>query len=150
MQNRDTEPNLKYYLEDYFNIVYINQPYFISILWLQLHPESLVLESFLETIPNLPNFLNSNHVLNTLISPDFTWSLTTTISPISIYLDILILLLSSLCMSLLSETRMLKIPLCMNRSSNVPSKLYNVCCPYDVPSLDLYGDIRIGNGKLVY
>ena len=34
-----------------------------------MHPESLVLELFLEPIPNIPNFLNPNHMLNTIISP---------------------------------------------------------------------------------
>ena len=36
---------------------------------MQLHPESLVLEFILDPSPNLTNFLNPNHVLNTLISP---------------------------------------------------------------------------------
>ena len=36
---------------------------------MQLHPDDLVLESFLDPILDLPNFLNPNHVLNTLISP---------------------------------------------------------------------------------
>ena len=35
---------------------------------MQLHPEYLILKSFLDPIPNLPNFLNPNHVQNTLIS----------------------------------------------------------------------------------
>ena len=34
-----------------------------------MHPDSLVLESLLDPSPNLPNLLNPNHVLNTLISP---------------------------------------------------------------------------------
>ena len=38
---------------------------------MQLHPESLVLEFILDPSPNLPNFLNPNHVLNTLISPHY-------------------------------------------------------------------------------
>ena len=38
---------------------------------MKLHPESLFLESFLDPSPNLPNFLNPNHVLNTLISPGY-------------------------------------------------------------------------------
>ena len=46
-------------------------PHFIYILLLELHPESLVLYSFLDTIPNLPNFLNPNNVLNTLILPRY-------------------------------------------------------------------------------
>ena len=36
-----------------------------------MHTESLVLESFLDPSPNLPNILNPNHVLNTLISPGY-------------------------------------------------------------------------------
>ena len=40
-----------------------------------MHPESSVLESFLDPIPNLPNFLNPNHVMNTLKSPWYTTSL---------------------------------------------------------------------------
>ena len=36
---------------------------------MQLHPGYLVLESSLDPIPNLQNFLNLNHVLNTLILP---------------------------------------------------------------------------------
>ena len=38
---------------------------------MQPHPGYLVLEPFLESIPNLPNYLNPNHVLNTLISPGY-------------------------------------------------------------------------------
>ena len=69
IQNGDTEPNSKYRLKEYFNIAYSKHPNFIYILWLQLHTESLVLDSFLEPIPNITSFLNLNHVLNTLISP---------------------------------------------------------------------------------
>ena len=36
---------------------------------MQLHTESLFLDSFLDPSPNLPNFQNPNHMLNTLISP---------------------------------------------------------------------------------
>ena len=32
---------------------------------MQLHPEYLVLESYLDPSPNIPNFLYPNHVLNT-------------------------------------------------------------------------------------
>ena len=67
MYNRDIEPNSRYYLGEYFNIKYSKYPHFIYILWLQLHPKYLVLELFLEPIPNLSNFLNPNHMLNTLI-----------------------------------------------------------------------------------
>ena len=34
-----------------------------------MHTESLVIDSLSYTSPNLPNFLNPNYVLNTLISP---------------------------------------------------------------------------------
>ena len=69
MQNGDTEPNSKYYLDKYFNIAYSSHPHFIYILLLQLHPDSLLLKLLLDPIPNLQNFLNPNHVLDTLISP---------------------------------------------------------------------------------
>ena len=65
----DTEPNSKYYLDNYFNISYSNQPHSIYILWLQPYPDSWVIYSFLEPIINIPNFLNPNNVLNTLIPP---------------------------------------------------------------------------------
>ena len=39
---------------------------------MQLHHESLPLYSLLEPIPNLPNFLNPNNILNTLISPGYS------------------------------------------------------------------------------
>ena len=71
MQSGDTRPNSKYYQEKYLNIAQSNHPHFIYILWLQLNPEYLVLESFLYPIPDLSNFLNPNHVLNTLISPGY-------------------------------------------------------------------------------
>ena len=45
------EPNPKYHLDKYFYIECINHPQFIYILWLQPHPESLVIESFLDHIP---------------------------------------------------------------------------------------------------
>ena len=63
MQSGDREPNSKYYLEEYFNIAYSKHPHFIYIIWLQLHPEFLPLESLLDPSPNLPNFLNLNQVL---------------------------------------------------------------------------------------
>ena len=71
MQIGDTEPNSKYYLEKYFNLAYITHHHFICIILFQLHTEYLVLESFLDPIPNLPKFLNPNNVLNTLISPGY-------------------------------------------------------------------------------
>ena len=37
-----------------------------------MYPESIVLASLLYLISNLPSFLNTNHVLNTLISPKNT------------------------------------------------------------------------------
>ena len=43
-----------------------------------MHPEYLVLELFLDPIPNLINFINSNQVLNTLSSshyPPSEWRL---------------------------------------------------------------------------
>ena len=54
MQSGDAEPNSKYYLEKYFNIRYINHSNFIYIIWLQPHPESLVLEPLLDPIPQSP------------------------------------------------------------------------------------------------
>ena len=36
-----------------------------------MHPDSLVLGSYLDLILDLPNFLNPNHVLNTLVSPRY-------------------------------------------------------------------------------
>ena len=54
IKSGDTEPNSKYYLEKYFNIAWINHPHFIYIIWLKPHPEYLVLEYFLEPIPQSP------------------------------------------------------------------------------------------------
>ena len=39
---------------------------------MQPHTEALVLYSFLDPILNLPNFHNLNHVLNTLILPNYS------------------------------------------------------------------------------
>ena len=71
MQSRDIEPNSKYCLEEYFSIAYSKQPPFIDILLLKLNPYPLVLELFLDPSLNLPNFLDPNHVLNTLVSPGY-------------------------------------------------------------------------------
>ena len=57
------------------------------------------------------------------------------------------LLRSSLCLSLLSDNRMLKISLCLNISGDTASNLSQACCIYEVPPLDLYGYRSIGNGK---
>ena len=62
-----------------------------------------------------------------------------------------LLLRISLCLNLLSETRMLNSYLYSNISGDVASKLSNACCPYEVPSLDLTVDklIRNGNSLLI-
>ena len=57
IQSRIQEPNSKYYLDKYFYIAYSNHPHFIYIILLQPHPESLVIDSFLDPIlqyPKLP------------------------------------------------------------------------------------------------
>ena len=72
MQSKDKQKKSKYYLDNYFNIEWIKHPYFIYIIWLKMNPESLSLESLLDPRSNLPNFLNPNHVLNTLISPGYS------------------------------------------------------------------------------
>ena len=71
IQSRDTEPNSKYYLEEYLNIAQSKHPHFIYIILLQLNTESLALESFLDPSLNILKSLNPNHVLNTLISPKY-------------------------------------------------------------------------------
>ena len=60
---------------------------------------------------------------------------------------ILTLLCSSLCLSLLSDTRMLNISLCLNISGDSASNWYKACCPSELPPLNLSGDRSIGNGK---
>ena len=78
---------------------------------------------------------------------EFTWFLTTTISPVSNSLIILPLLCRSLCLSILSYTRMLNSSLCLNISGNSASKWSKSFCPHEVPSLDLYGNSSIENGN---
>ena len=58
-----------------------------------------------------------------------------------------LLLRSSLCLSLLWDTRMLNSSLCLNRSGDAASKCSKTFCHSEVPSLDLFGDISIGNGN---
>ena len=57
------------------------------------------------------------------------------------------MLRSSLCLSLLSYTRMLKNYLCLNRSGDAPSEGSKDFCSSELPSLNLAGDRSIGNGN---
>ena len=78
---------------------------------------------------------------------DLNFFLTKKLSPVSNSLVILPLLHISLCLSLLSDNRMLKISLFLNRSGYASSKKFNDCCLSEVPSLDLYDDRSVENGN---
>ena len=80
---------------------------------------------------------------------DFNCLLTNTMSPVSNFLVRFTLLRISLCLSLLSETRIFNISICINRSGYAVSNLSKVCCLSELPSLDLYGDRYIGNGNYI-
>ena len=82
-----------------------------------------------------------------VLNDNFTCFLTTTGSPVSNYLMIFPLLGSSLCLRLLSYTRMLNNSLCLNRSGDASSEWYKACCPSGLPFLKLYGDRSIVNGN---
>ena len=69
-----------------------------------------------------PFVLNSNFCSTPYFILDLICFLSTKMSPSSIYLMILPLLRRSLILSLISETRMLNISLCINRSGDVASK----------------------------
>ena len=78
---------------------------------------------------------------------DFNCFLTTTISPVSNSLIRFPLLHSSLCISLLSDNRMLNSSLCLNIIGYVASEQPNYCCPSEVPSIELAVDKSFGNGN---
>ena len=63
------------------------------------------------------------------------------------HLMILPLLRISLCLILLSYTRMLNNYISINRGGDVESKRSKACCNSEVPSLELAGDKSTGNGK---
>ena len=91
--------------------------------------------------------LNTNFWAIPYFPLDFTCLLTTTRSPASNSLKRLPLLRSSLCLSLLLDTRMLNNYMCLNIIGDAASKWSNACCPYEVPCLNLAGDSSIGNGN---
>ena len=65
--------------------------------------------------------------------------------PVSNYLVSLSLFCKVMCLSLLSDTRMLNISLCLNISMDSASKWSKDWCPSVIPSLDLTGDRPILN-----
>ena len=94
-----------------------------------------------------PFVLNNNFsaILNFLL--DFICFLNNTRSPVSNSLMIFTFFCSSLCLGLLSDTRMLNNYLCLNMSGDAASKLTNDCCLSEVPPLNIAGDRSIGNGN---
>ena len=64
---------------------------------------------------------------------EFTCFLTITISTVSTFLVIFLLLLISLCLSLHLDTNILNIYIFLNRSGDEVSKLFKACCIYEVP-----------------
>ena len=72
IKNVNTEPNCKFNLEKYFKIAYSNQATILTlaILFGCNYIQIIYSQSLLWNLsPNLPNFLNPSHFLNTLIPP---------------------------------------------------------------------------------
>ena len=72
IKNRNTEPNSKYYLDNYLEISQSNKATSLTLFRSFDCNFILILYSYSlsQTLsPNLPNFLNLNHVMNALISP---------------------------------------------------------------------------------
>ena len=102
--------------------------------------------SFSRTLQG-PFVLNNKFWATPSFLIDLTFFLATTRSPVSDSLMVFHLLCSSLCLSLLLDTKDLNSFLCLNRSGDVASKLSNAFCYSGVPSLDLAGDKSIVNGN---
>ena len=94
-----------------------------------------------------PFVLNNNFWDIPYFLLDLNSFLTNTRSPVSNSFVSLPLLRISLCISLISYTRILNNSLCLNISGCEASKWSKDCCTYEVPSLDLSGDRSIVNGK---
>ena len=94
-----------------------------------------------------PFVLNTNFWDIPYFPLDFTYLITTTRSTASNSLMSLPLLRSSMCLSLLLDTRMLNNYICLNIIGDAASKWSNACFPYEVHFLNLAGDRSIGTGK---
>ena len=75
--------------------------------------------------------------------------LTNTRSNMSNYLISFPFLCSSLCLSLLSDTRILNSSIFITRSGDADSNWFKAWCTSEVPSLDLTADISIVNGDFL-
>ena len=93
-------------------------------------------------------FLNTNFLYIPSFLLDFTCFLTTTRYPVSNHLMILSFFIS-LCLRLLSYTRILNNSICLNRIGDAASKLYKACFPSEVPFLKLSGYRSIVNGNFL-